>query len=262
MPLQWSLGLIAASTVFLGLLTAKIPGLGRRQRGFLTAASTGILLFIMVEILGEVTEGVGDLFKSARSGFPTLHEALFSSAALLGGLCIGLIGLALFELRCIKGGHDSMDRPALDRQGRISLMIAIGIGIHNLTEGLAIAQSFSWGNERLAWFLALGFGLHNATEGFGMAGPVAGQPVSWGFLGLLGLIGGAPTLVGIWLGGLWDSHLFQLFSFGLASGAILYIVGELLHLGRELKGELVVEVGLLAGFILSYGTEMFLSYVH
>ena len=258
MSAQWTLGFIAGTTVFLGLLIAKIPRVSRKTTGFLTAISTGILIFIMVEIMAEVVEGLEELFQSGSGGFATLHDGLILSGGLLGGLTLGLLGMATFEIYAIKGGKDKL-APSPQDHRRLSMMIATGIGIHNFTEGLAIAQAYGWGQEKLALFLAVGFGLHNATEGFGMAAPLTGTGAGWGFLGLLGLIGGGPTLAGIGIGTLWQSHLLKTFAFGLASGAILYIIGELLHLGRQLKGELIVEIGLLVGFSVAFATEMLLA---
>src|SRR3989338_6703997 len=256
MPTEILLGLIAGSTIFLGLPIALLPKISDKTRGFLNAMSTGILIFILVEIMGKVIEWVEELFESAASGFPTLTPALSFSAILLAGLAAGLLGMVYFEKTFIKEGKDRT--PSARQASQLALMIAIGIGIHNLTEGLAIAQAYSWGNESLALFLALGFGLHNATQGFFIAAPLSGSRPSWKFLLLTGAIGGVPTVAGVILGGFWQSDYFRIFSFGLAAGTILFIVGELLHLGRHLKGEAIVEVGLLVGFTLAFAGEMLL----
>ena len=138
------------------------------------------------------------------------------------------------------------------------MMIAIGLGLHNFSEGLAIGQGYASGAMRLAWLLAIGFALHNATEGFGIAAPLSGHRASWSFLGLAGLIAGGPTFLGAVVGGWWVNEPTEIFCLALASGTILYIVGELLHLGRQLKEEAVVEIGLLVGFFVAMLTDFFL----
>lgn len=256
MPTQITLGFLAGITIFLGLPIARLSGVSEKWKGFLNAASTGILVFLLVEIMGKVVEWMEELFESAAGGFPTLGPALSFSALLLLGLAIGLLGMVYFERAFIHGEKNGLAPPP--SPNLLALMIALGIGIHNLTEGLAIAQAYSWGNGQLALLLAVGFGLHNATEGFGIAAPLSGQKPSWKFLALTGLIGGGPTLLGTILGSFWQSDSFRILSFGLAAGAILYVIGELLHIGRRLKGEAVVEIGLLIGFSLAFATEMLL----
>lgn len=119
------------------------------------------------------------------------------------------------------------------------------------------ARRTAWGNSQLAWLLVVGFALHNATEGFGIVGPLAGHPVSWGFLGVMGFIGGFfPTLVGSIIGSVWTLKPLEVFFLAMASGSILYVVGELLHLGRKLKDETTAASGLLAGFFLAFITEL------
>ncbi|MDO8730434.1 MAG: ZIP family metal transporter, partial [Candidatus Omnitrophota bacterium] len=142
---------------------------------------------------------------------------------------------------------------------QIALMIAVGLGLHNLSEGLAIGQGYAAGATQLAWLLAIGFALHNATEGFGIAAPLSGHRASWGFLGLCGLIAGGPTFLGAALGSAWVSKPAEIFCLALAAGSILYIIGELLHLGRQLKGEALVSIGLLIGFFIAMGTDFTLA---
>jgi ZIP family zinc transporter len=260
MPIHITLGLIAGGTIFLGLPVAKLSRTSAKTRGFLNALSTGILIFLLVEILGKVLEAIEELLQSGTQGFQTLPEAFKLGSILLAGLSAGLLGMVLFEQRFIGTAKDD-DVPEETRGRQIATMIAIGIGIHNLTEGLAIAQAYSWGNSHLGIFLAVGFGLHNATEGFGIAAPLSGKSPSWKFLLWMGFIGGAPTILGTVIGSFWQSHELEVLAFGLAAGAILYIIGEMMHIGRKLKGEAIIEVGLLAGFALAFVTEMLITVV-
>ena len=144
---------------------------------------------------------------------------------------------------------------------RLAFFIALGIGLHNLSEGLAIGQSAASGELRLALLLIVGFGLHNATEGFGIVAPLAGDPVrpTWGFLLALGLIGGGPTLVGTVIGQAFtDTTLFVAF-LGLAAGSILYVVIELLHVGRKIGQPEVARWAILGGLLAGFATDMILT---
>jgi ZIP family zinc transporter len=138
------------------------------------------------------------------------------------------------------------------------MFIAVGIGLHNFSEGLAIGQTAADGAYRLFFVLVIGFGLHNITEGFGITGPLIGQRPSWRFLGLLGLVGGAPTFVGTLIGWQFRSAAISVLFLALAGGAILYVIGELQHVGRKLGAHDVGMLGLLVGFLVAYGTDLIL----
>lgn len=255
---QLLLGFIAGITIFLGLPIAVLPKINDRTRSFLTAMSTGILIYLLVEIVGDVThEAVEELIVQAPPGSPLFREALAHAGIFVIGLAAGLLGLVFFENRYIAGGKD--DLVPAEQANRVALMIAIGIGLHNFSEGLAIGYQYSWGETKLALFLAVGFGLHNATEGFGIAAPLSGHHPSLKRLLGLGLIGGLPTLIGTVIGGLWELKILGILFMSFAAGCILYIIGELLHLGRRLKGEALAETGLLLGFFLAFGTEILIS---
>ena len=141
------------------------------------------------------------------------------------------------------------------------MLIAIGLGLHNFSEGLAIGQGYATGVVRLAWLLVIGFALHNATEGFGIAAPLSGHKASWRFIGLAGFVAGFPTCLGAMVGGVWVNQHTEVFCLSLAAGTLLYVVGELLHLGRQLKGEAIIEIGLLIGFFVALLTDLFLLVV-
>jgi ZIP family zinc transporter len=247
------LGAAAGFTIYLGLPLARIRRAGPRLRGFLNALSVGILVFLLVEIVGKSLETVErGVVAAVRGTAPTgelLHAALFFL-----GFGIGLLSMVWFESKFIPRTRETSASSAR----RLALMIAVGIGIHNFSEGLAIGQLYAAGSISLALTLVIGFGLHNATEGFGIAGPLTGERPSYGFLALAGLIGGGPTFIGSILGSLWVSRAVETFVLALAGGAILYIVGELLHIGRRQGLHGIVMGGLLVGFMLAYGTELYI----
>ncbi len=143
----------------------------------------------------------------------------------------------------------------------LAFLIAVGIGLHNLSEGLAIGQSAAAGALQLATVLLIGFGLHNMTEGFGIAGPLTGQKVTWKFILLLGLIGGGPTFIGTVIGTVFHSTELFIFCLALAAGAILYVVIELIGGARRYKDmQQLMMWGLLAGFLLGYLSDLLVTY--
>ena len=255
MQQPWLLGLLAGGTIVLGLPIARLRVVSDKTKALLNAISTGILIFLLVEITGHVLEGIEELIERAAAGQPGWPEALQQGGLFAVGFSIGLLGLVAFERRFLGRAKDV---PPARRSKQVAMLIAIGLGLHNFSEGLAIGQGYASGAFQLAWLLAIGFALHNATEGFGIAAPLSGHRVGWGFLGLAGLVAGGPTFLGAVLGGWWSSKPTEVFCLALASGTILYIVGELLHLGRQLKEESLVEVGLLIGFFVAVVTDFVL----
>ena len=253
---QWILGLLAGGTIFLGLPLARLRNVSVKTKAFLNAASVGILIFLLVEITGHLLEEIEKLIKDAVEHGTSLAGAVGSGGLFMVGFAIGLLGLVWFERRFLGKAKDGVSPKTRAKQ--VAMLIAIGLGLHNLSEGLAIGQGYASGALHLAWLLAIGFALHNATEGFGIAAPLSGHRVSWRFLSLAGLVAGGPTFVGAVLGGQWVSQPMETFCLALASGTILYVVGEFLHDGRELKEEAVVGVGLLVGFFVAMVTDWIL----
>src|SRR5882724_447684 len=132
-----TLGALAGVTIFLGLPLAFLRNVNERVQGFLTAMSTGILVFLLVEITAKVIDSVEDLTMSSLSGFPRWGDTLFYSMLFAAGLFIGLMGLVWFEKMFIRAAPNVAVSPAQAAK-RVSTMIAIGIGLHNFSEGLAI----------------------------------------------------------------------------------------------------------------------------
>ncbi|MBV8165601.1 MAG: zinc permease, partial [Alphaproteobacteria bacterium] len=175
----------------------------------------------------------------------------------VAGLGVGLVGLVF------------LSRGLLHRQvaaaGEVSPMalattIAIGIGSHNFSEGLAIGQSAATGAVQLAVLLIIGFGLHNMTEGFGIAAPLAGRaPASLGNIVRLGLIGGGPTFLGTIVGYRFVSPVLSVIFLTLAAGAIMYVIGEMISAGRRIGHKELASIGIFAGFLLGFGTDLILA---
>jgi ZIP family zinc transporter len=144
-------------------------------------------------------------------------------------------------------------------------MIAIGIGLHNFAEGLAIGSAAGSGEIALATVLVVGFALHNATEGFGIVAPLAadreqGEPrPSWGSLLGLAAIGGGPTFVGTAVGHAYTSNALSVVFLTLAAGSILFVVVQLLGIAAKAGRKDVLSWGLLIGLAAGFVTDMIVT---
>ena len=141
------------------------------------------------------------------------------------------------------------------------MLIAVGIGLHNFGEGLAIGASAAAGKLSLAVLLVIGFGAHNATEGFGIVAPLAaaGERPTWPRLVLLGLIGGGPTFVGTVVGMQVTAPVLGIAFLALAAGSILYVVIELLAVARATRLKELVTWGIMLGLVLGFVTDAIVS---
>jgi ZIP family zinc transporter len=251
------LGAVAGFTIFLGLPVARLRNPRRDWQAFLNALATGILIFLFWDILSKAHEPIEAALESARdSGDPSELLQLLGLFGVAFG--VGLLGLVYVDRMLIRR------RKVVGEihPGQLALMIAAGIGVHNFAEGLAIGQASRAGALELAAVLIIGFGLHNMTEGFGVAAPLtlASRRASWAFLGVAGLIGGGPTFVGTILGYSVQSTPVFVACLALAAGSILYVVGELLHVGRRFQAPELVSWGVFVGFGMGYGTDLLLTW--
>ena len=255
------LGAIAGLTIYLGLPIARLRNPSKMLQVFLNSLATGILIFLFWDIVSKASEPIHEALGSAQKGDP--GQFIFLLLIFAAGLGIGLMGLVYFDMLVIRRRRREKEAPPRSVSPlQISLMIAIGIGMHNFSEGLAIGQASATGAISLATILIVGFGAHNATEGFGIAGPLtsSAQPPSWRYIGMAGLIGGGPTFLGTILGySLHSEWIFVLF-LALAAGSIIYVVTELLHVGRSFGIRDLPMWGILLGFLLGYCTDLILTW--
>jgi zinc transporter, ZIP family len=235
--------LVGVVPVALGLLW--LPALRQASAAWLAAFmafTAGLLAFLGFEALSEAFE----------------LQALLPAA--LGGAGLVLLGVALSFL-----GMTALAGRLGSGSGAtgfaLALLVAIGIGVHNLGEGLAIGASFAVGELQLGTFLIIGFMIHNVTEGLGIAAPVAKARVTLLALASLALVAGAPTVLGAWIGGYTKSDVLAVLFFAIAAGAAFQVVVEVgRYVARQAPGGLrsgYAIGGFLAGVVAMYVTGIF-----
>src|SRR6266704_1035982 len=264
------LGALAGVTIFLGLPLGRMQNVSAATKAFLAATATGVLIFLFWDVMSEAFGPVEEALKQGRDG-----RFGWLAFLLTAGFFTGLMSLVYYDTWMKRRRRRAFLGPGAASTAEfehdhhftgmsparwLAIFIATGIGLHNFSEGLAIGQSAASDQVSLAIVLIIGFGLHNATEGLGICAPLTGEAErpSWGFLGLLGLVGGAPTFFGTLVGQVWVSESVSILFFALAAGSILYVVMELLNVGRVLASKTLVTWGVLFGLVLGFGTDFIL----
>lgn len=239
--------------VAIGLLWLPfLKRLDRRWVHFALALTAGLLLFLAAEALHEALETANRV------------AGAFQGTGLVAiGVLVTWLLLQAFSgrQRAAKGG----ETPATERL-QLAFLIALGIGLHNLGEGLAIGAAYAQGAVTLGAFLVVGFMIHNTTEGLGIVAPVAQDNPSVKTLGLAGLLAGGPTILGAWLGGVAYSPLLGTLCMAVGAGAIVQVLGVLYRVvGRETQGaggavwSPLNALGVAAGLVLMYGTGLLVA---
>jgi zinc transporter ZupT len=234
--------------VFLGIFWfPALRQLGRRTMTFLMAATAGLLIFLGLDTLAEALE------------FAAVVPSSFQGIGLIG---IGAVATFLL-LDAISRQQTAITGSQSDRRLAIALMIAIGIGFHNLGEGLAIGAAYNVGEIALGTFLVVGFIIQNITEGLGIIAPVLRDKPSLGRLAVMGLIGGAPAIIGAWIGGYSPSPFLAVLFLAIGTGAIFQVVYEIAKLiqkdtAREAM-PMTVFSGVLIGMLVLWVTGLLIK---
>ena len=239
------LGILAGVVpVYLGIAAALVlrRALPRTWEAGLIGLSTEVLTYLFFDLMHEAVELMG-----VRDPFSWL---LF-----LGSLFLSFVGLVHLEKhQFLKGRH-------ADQALTLPFVIAAGMGLHNLGEGLAIGTSYAGGEWALSGLLVAGFALHNGTEGFGIVGAAGQSPIPPRTVVLLGLTGGAPTCIGTVLSGLTVSPYLSLVWYALAAGSLLYVVFALVAMTYTSSRKVHMAYGVWTGIALMAMTAMFLTLV-
>jgi zinc transporter ZupT len=247
-------GVFSLIGLFVGILPIAIGlmwypvlrGLERRWLHFVLALTAGLLIFL---------------------GADALHEALESGAGVAGayqGTLIVLVGTVgtLLLLQSVAGARAR--REGAEGREAVAWLIALGIGLHNLGEGLAIGAAYALGEAALGAFLVIGFMLHNSTEGLAIVAPIAKDRPRIVTLAGLGALAGVPTILGACLGGVAYSPILATLFLSVGAGAIAQVVIVLYRsVSRETPGEALwtplTAGGLVAGLLVMYGTGLLVA---
>ncbi len=263
------LGAIAGFTIFLGFPIALMKA-SQRTKAFLNALAIGILIFLVVDVFGHAWDTTTSAVISSFAGKTPFADGVSLLITMFAGIIVGLVGLALYERRFMKptaktetqlensmAGKDAVHTNRL----RLATMIAIGIGAHNFSEGLAIGQSYAAGIIGLALILIIGFGLHNATEGFGILGPLQGsdRKIPLATLAKLGLIGGGPTFLGTLVGSVWVSPVLYVAFLAFAGGALIFVILLMYSVVIRQTTNMTVITGIVIGLLFGFLTDMVVS---
>lgn len=291
------LGFIAGVTILLGLPIGRLRRPAPRLRMMLNAVAVGILLFLIWDVLSAAWEPIDAALGSFHDGNGGLGSAFGYGMLFAAGIAVGLLSLVAYERwmdRIANRPHATLvDDPADDATStavptaparssvalaeraparmisswsparQLALLIAVGIGLHNFAEGLAIGQAAAKSEIALATLLVVGFALHNATEGFGIVAPLAGESEqagvdnrpSWALLLALGAIGGGPTFIGTAVGHAFTSEALSVVFLSLAAGSIIYVVLQLVGVAARSRRMDLLAYGLLIGLLAGFLTD-------
>lgn len=231
--------------IFLGIFWfPALRRMGPRAFSFLMAVTVGLLLFLGIDATSEALETANAL------GGP------FQGIGLIG---LGIVGTFLL-LEAISQRQGNVGRSESQQRMSVAMMIAVGIGLHNLGEGLAIGASYSVGAAALGAFLVIGFIIQNITEGLGIIAPIVKDRPQWLNLLMLGLVGGAPAIVGAWIGGLSYSQVLAVLFLSIGAGAVFQVAYQISKMiqrdSTKRPMPFTLFAGILAGMAVLYLTGL------
>jgi zinc transporter, ZIP family len=245
-------GLMALLGIYVGVIPVALgmlwlPWIRRIPPGWLRAVmalTVGLLAFLAIDATLEGLELAGE------------------GSQAFGGAALVLIGAVIAFIALTGAGEWLKGRRSESSGGHLAVLVAVGIGLHNLGEGVAIGSAYAAGALALGAFLVVGFALHNTTEGLAIVAPVARSKPTLGRLALLGLIAGAPAVLGAWIGAAAFNASVAAFLFGFGAGAIVQVIVQLAPSLRDERGRLLhpgAAGGLLAGIAFMFATGLLVS---
>ena len=266
-------GLMALIGIYVGVIPVAIGMLwlpwvrriDQRWVRFLLALTLGLLAWLGIDAFLEGAE----LAAAGAEAFGGAGLVLLGAA----GAYLALAGVEAWLARRSSrsdGNEDEEDRPteagAASGAFRLALLVAVGIGLHNLGEGLAIGSAYTVGSLALGATLVVGFALHNTTEGLAIVAPVAGERAERARrlprLALLGVIAGAPAILGAWIGAAAFDPSLAAVMFGVGVGAIAQVIVQIAPRVRDSTGRLLhplAVAGALAGLLVMYATGLLVA---
>ncbi len=245
-------GLMALLGVYVGVIPIALgmlwlPWVRRIPRLWLRvmmALTVGLLAFLAID---ATLEGL-DVAAGGSQAF--------------GGAALVFLGAGIAYLLLSGVGAWLQGRQAQASGRSLALLVAVGIGLHNLGEGVAIGSAYTTGALALGAFLVIGFALHNTTEGLAIVAPIAEERLTFGRLALLGLVAGAPAVLGAWIGAAAFNRSIAAFLFGFGAGAIVQVIVQLAPSVRDEQGRTLHPAavgGLLAGIAIMFTTGLLVS---
>src|SRR5437879_12301232 len=233
-------GIAGVIPIYVGLAAAllAITVSNRSWEGFLPGIATGILVYLFFDLMHEAVE-------------QTAAQDPLSWLVFLGSVLIGFVGLVAFEQQQGRNRSEAF---------RLSLpyMIALGLGLHNLGEGLAIGASYSQGAWALNGLLVGGFALHNGTEGFAIIASAGKSKLPFKEVGLVGMVAGVPSSAGAVIIGLAVSPYLSIIFYALAAGSLLYVIFSLVAIFYTATRKMQTATGVFTRLSLMYVTAMLL----
>jgi zinc transporter, ZIP family len=245
-------GLMALLGVYVGVIPIALgmlwlPWVRTIPRAWLRvvmALTIGLLAFLAID---ATLEGI---------------ELATEGSQAFGGPALVFVGALVSYLLLAGVSSWLQTRQARASGGSLAMLIAIGIGLHNLGEGVAIGSAYTAGALALGAFLVIGFALHNTTEGLAIVAPIAHERMTVGRLALLGLVAGAPAVLGAWIGAAAFNRSIAAFLFGFGAGAIVQVIVQLAPSVRDEEGRTLHPAavgGLLAGIAIMFTTGLLVT---